>query len=535
MRPQRLGPSAFRLALLAVGLIWLGLRIAYWNGYYTEDAPGYVTDAIWMALGNYHARDHVNGLNVGTYLPVAVPLWLFGKSELALSLWPLLSSLLGLMSLAGSATILFGRGFGLLAALLYATYPGDVFFSTVVMPDSIQAGWLSFSIFLLALSFAGPIDQRRWRLVAGGVALGICHLIRANDVILVPVGLCVVATLSTMWKGETAAATARGCLTFLSGWALVYALEGLAYLWASHDFFLRARVVNRHYGTAGSIAQWGLNTDPSTIPFSIFSPLQWWLWGGWGQLSDDQSYHALIFCLALAALLAGLAVVLSQRQRIPDRAVAGFAAAACWVSWPLLYHQFGSQSLSQFVPMHRMSRHLVVYAPGAVFATVAGWALVNEAASTWSFPNARRALTAMAYGVLVLHLYFNWRGEQIAWRAYHHIKDTYARIREHLPQGVHTIVADPGDLGFFDFWLNPLGAETVKMAPFANYSGCDDIKSAVVLTQSNAGWEGNGAPPIQEAVSRLPCLVHPPPDWQLVYDGYPEKIYLAGGERESPR
>jgi hypothetical protein len=49
--------------------VWLAARVLYWNGYYAEDAPGYVTDAIWMALGEYRARDDVNGLNVGTYLP----------------------------------------------------------------------------------------------------------------------------------------------------------------------------------------------------------------------------------------------------------------------------------------------------------------------------------------------------------------------------------------------------------------------------------------------------------------------------------
>ena len=162
-----------------------------------------MTDAIWVVLGEYHARDHVNGLNVGTYLPVALPIWLFGKSEIALSVWPLLCSLLGVVSLAGACTILFGRGFGVLAALLYVTYPGDVFFSTVVMPDSIQAGWLSFAMLLIVVSFAGPVDQRRWKLVAAGVALGICHLIRANDVILVPVGVAAVGILSWLWKRET--------------------------------------------------------------------------------------------------------------------------------------------------------------------------------------------------------------------------------------------------------------------------------------------------------------------------------------------
>jgi hypothetical protein len=536
----------YSFGLLAIGLIWIGLRIVYWNGYYTEDAPGYVTDAIWMAVGNYHARDNVNGLNVGTYLPVAVPIWLFGKSEIALSLWPLFCSLLGVVSLAGLTTILFGRGFGVLAALLYATYPGDVFFSTVVMPDSIQAGWLSFSVLLVVLSFAGPPDQRRWRLVGGGVALGICHLVRANDVILVPVGVCAVGILSRVWKRETAVAALRGCLVFLSGWALVNVLEGFAYLWAAHDFLLRVRVVNRHYGTVGSIARWGLNTDPGTIPSSIFAPVGWWTTGDWGDLNHDQAYHALIFCWALAALLAGFAILKSQPRsvseqhedapgRIPDRALAGLGLAAFWFAWPLLYHELGSQSLSHYVPMHRLSRHLVVYAPGAIFATVAGCFMVYEATSAWRDANVRRVLAATAFLMLMTHFYFNWKGEQVAYGAYQGIKGTYARIREHLPPGVHAIVADPGDLCFFDFWLNRLGAEQVKMVAFANYAGCEDFKSGVVLTQSNAGWEGARAPIIQETVDRLPCLLHPPASWQLVYDGYPEKIYLIGGDRESRR
>src|SRR5688572_30099829 len=50
----------FSAAAIAILLVWLGLRVVYWNGYYTEDSPGYVTDAIFASLGQYHARDHVN-------------------------------------------------------------------------------------------------------------------------------------------------------------------------------------------------------------------------------------------------------------------------------------------------------------------------------------------------------------------------------------------------------------------------------------------------------------------------------------------
>src|SRR5918993_431152 len=148
--------ATLRLSVAAIALVWLGARVAYFNGYYTEDAPGYVGDAIAIALGHYQARHHVNGLNVGTYAPVALPLMVLGKSEIALSAWPLLCSLLGVLSLGGIATILFGRPFGLLAAFLYATYPGDIFFSTVVMPDAIQSGWLSFSLFLVVFGCTRP-------------------------------------------------------------------------------------------------------------------------------------------------------------------------------------------------------------------------------------------------------------------------------------------------------------------------------------------------------------------------------------------
>ncbi len=522
-----MSPRRVRLALAISVASWVAVGSVFWTGYYREDAPGYVTDAIWMAVGNYHVRNHVNGLNVGTYLPVALPIAIFGKTEAALGVWPLACSLLGLLSLAGAARLFFGRAYGLLAAFLYATYPGDVFFSTVVMPDAIQAGWVSFSIFLIAAAQGDPAKRRL--LVGAGAAMGVCHLARANDILLLPAGLIAAFICSVMREGGRARAACMGAVVYLAGWAAVLAAEGLVYSIFAGDFWWRLHVVQAHYGTPDSIARAGLSVDPWTIPFSLFAPLQWWLRGGWGRLNQDQAYHGLLFFLAILLLAGGVIALCWRRGRTNQVTAAGLAVAAAWLLWPLVFHQYGSQSVTEYVPMHRLSRHFVVYAPGAILAIAAGACLIAEAVRAARTAQVTAAAWAVALAAMVGHLACNWQGERLAFDAFHRIKETYVRIRLSLPADVRTIVGDPGDLCFFDFWMNPLGSERVRMIAFAAYEHCDQIGSGVVLTQSNRGWT-DPAPIIVDTVRRLPCLTQPPPTWQLLYDGYPEKVFVITGE-----
>ncbi|MGH9411038.1 MAG: ArnT family glycosyltransferase [Vicinamibacterales bacterium] len=521
MNPLSPGARRFRCAIAVAIAIWLLLRLVYWNGYYTEDSPGYVTDAIWAALGQYPVRTYVNGLNVGTDLPVALPIALFGKSEAALSLWPLACSLLGLLSIATAARIFFGRMAGAVAAFLYATYPGDVFFSTVVMPDAVQSGWIAASIALVSLGYAASPRRKGSLIIGAGMALGICHLARATDVLLVPVGLAAVVLCAIQWARVRWTAALRDAAEFAAGWASIVIAETAVYWQATGDPLLRLRVLQGNYGSPQSIARAGLNIDPRTIPFSLFAPVEWWLHGGWWTLSPEQAYHGLLFCLAVVGLV--VVLVAAARCGSPDRrAKAGAAVAAVWLAWPILYHQFGTESLTAFVPMHRLSRQLVVYAPGAILCVAAGSAFAARA-----LPSAsayRRFAAAAAIVAAVFILGFNWAGTRIAYRNYHAIKDTYARIRAHLPPDTSTIVADPGDLCFFDFWMNPLGSVRVRTIPFDAVGRCADMPPGIVLTHSNPGWTA-GAPAIQTAVRRLPCLEHPPGNWELLYQGYPERVF----------
>jgi hypothetical protein len=191
--------------------------------------------------------------------------------------------------------------------------------------------------------------------------------------------------------------------------------------------------------------------------------------------------------------------------------------------------------VTQFVPIHRLSRHLVVYAPGAMFAVCAGGAAMWRGVAASRSAPARYTAVLAGFAALVLHLSFNWQGERIAYAGYHRIKDTYARIRSHLPPGTRVIVGDPGDLCFFDFWLNPLGREAVTMAAFARFADCGELPAGVLLTRANPGWDPPGAPIIQETVARLPCLADPPASWQPVYRGYPEQVYLMAGGDDAQR
>jgi 4-amino-4-deoxy-L-arabinose transferase-like glycosyltransferase len=516
-------PRLSTVGFAAVLLVWLAARVVYFNGYYTEDAPGYVSDAIAIALGQYEPRHHVNGLNIGTYAPVAIPLLVLGKTDAALSVWPLLCSLLGVLSIAGLCAVLFGRGFGVIAAFLYATHPGDIFFSTVVMPDAIQSGWLSLSMLLVVLGCLRTAAQSTRLLIAAGVAMGACHLIRANGVLLVPVGVAGIALLSLTRARESIPRTVERVLAFTAGWLTVFVVEGLAYRATVGDFLFRFHVVDRHYGATASIAQWGLNTHPLTIPYSTLPPLTWWRFGGWGVFNPDQAYHGLLFLWAGLAVVVAVGVVAGRRRSPHDREAVFLSVAAVWLLWPLLYHQFGSQSLTQFVPIHRLSRHLVVYAPGAIVVLAAGCAIVWRQAH-WR--TARAALAVLGVALLLLHLQLNVRAESIAFAGFHRIKDTYARIRDYLPSDTRRIIADPGDLGFFDFWLNPLGEERVQLHAFANYATCDALVDGVVLTYSNPGWEQLAARAIQETVARLPCLVQPPANWRLLSDRYPERVFV---------
>jgi hypothetical protein len=521
--------------LVGTLLLWAGLRVTFYIGYYMEDAPGFVADAVSWASGTWQPRTSLPGLRIGTYIPAGMAMALFGKTEIAISVWGLVSSLAGLLAFIGICARLGLGRWRWLAALLWAAYPGDVLLSTVLMPDAIQTGWFLVAIYL---AVAGCTGQRKMAaLAASGAALGGCYLIRENALILAPV---VVATPLLIGRHDgPLTARLRQSLMILGGLLTVAALEAMYYGIVVGDPGRRLTVAHDYYGGPDSLARHGLNVDPWTIPGSLLPPLEWIRTGLPPMaLHSGQAYHAYAFVLALLAWLAALPMAV--RMTDPERRA--FAWMSLWVWWPVLYHQFGSQSVTSFVPMHRLSRQLILYGPGAVM--VVAWVAAHVAKHGGRPPMKAAAAVVLVAG-LVVHAGGVLEGLGLQSAIISRTTTIHDRLVANLIGYRGRVFIDSAEVGLIDYFLNPLGAEpVVHVQDVFSATSCGAFEGAIVVTHSNPGWSFQ-PPPILlgDAQRRLPCLAHPPPTWTPLHAAawLPERIYsvtqvspAAGASGSSP-
>ena len=508
-----------RPLLITSLLVWAALRAFFFIGYYMEDAPGFATDAVSWASGSWEPRTNLPGLRIGTYIPAGMAISVLGKTELALSAWPLASSLAGTLALLGICSRLKLGWWGWLALLLWISYPGDIIFSTVLMPDAIQTGWLLVAIWLALVGITG--QRRTIPLIGSGLTIGLCYLVRENAVILVPVLLSAPLLLARDSDGWRSRLWQAGLIA--AGMAAVVAGEAIYYGVAYGAPGLRFAVSHAYYGGAEALNRHGLNADPWTIPGSLLPPLEWFrigmpLW----TLHPGQAYHAHAFVLGLLAWLAGALAI--ARMDGPDWRT--FVWLSIWAWWPVLYHQFGSQSLTAFVPIHRLPRQLVLYAPAAI--TMVAWV---AALMTRHRPAHRLAAAAaavcLAIGLLVHASGVN-QGLRLQSAIVAQTTSIYDRLVDNLQGYRGRIYIDSAEVGLLDYFLNPLGSEAVVQINdiFASPS-CAAFEGAVVVTHSNPGWSFSPPPVLLDSARRrLPCLVQPPPSWKPLSPPWlPERIY----------
>jgi 4-amino-4-deoxy-L-arabinose transferase-like glycosyltransferase len=170
-------PGNTAVILLITTIFALALRVANLQGFLNHDDVSYVGDALRLAEGHFVPGQNPWDVRIGIIAPTALILRLFGLHLWSLALYPLMISLASVWLMYAMGKLLFGRQVGLIAALLLACFPEDIYWSTVTYPNLPGAFYGASAVLLALLTIQARSRIRGVALgTACGLALGASYL-----------------------------------------------------------------------------------------------------------------------------------------------------------------------------------------------------------------------------------------------------------------------------------------------------------------------------------------------------------------------
>ncbi|AUB82360.1 ArnT family glycosyltransferase [Candidatus Thiodictyon syntrophicum] len=339
-------------ALAGQGLDWLVLgsllvaaavlQLLLFNGFFGSDDLVYLDRSLQIANGIWSSADYNGALRYGYNIPAALPLWLFGPSTLAATLWPFVCSLVEVAAVYVFLNAYRGRRAALYGSLLLASAPLHLALATRIHSDSVLACALVLSFMFF---FAAERSGRRRLYLLAGVAMGMVFWVKE---------LAVVALLVFLTYPLAARRVDRKWLWTIAGGALMLAAHLLLMQAIAGDPLHAFRVVLGQVGRA-------VNADGAASQ----SP-----WYYFGYLLFDVKHTFLLAWLSLAAL-----VQLLRRRRgtggtgrncaAPTLSVPAYTA--WWLLGLLAVLSFLPVSLDPFILVQKQSNYLNLFlAPMAI-------------------------------------------------------------------------------------------------------------------------------------------------------------------------
>jgi 4-amino-4-deoxy-L-arabinose transferase-like glycosyltransferase len=220
----------FMLALI-LRLGWVGWLEVHDAGLAGPDAPSYDELATNLLAGRGLQKPDYNGLftdgtpslTVRSFRPPLLPIVLagvygvFGHHFLAARVLMALLSAATAVIVARIARRVFDAPTGLLAGFLAALYPKLVYYSGLLVTETLCTFLLAAAVWTLLAGDDGP--RRTWSFLLSGVLLGLAALARSS-LLLLPVGVVAWLFLSRPPRrtGKASAAILLGFLAALAPW-----------------------------------------------------------------------------------------------------------------------------------------------------------------------------------------------------------------------------------------------------------------------------------------------------------------------------
>jgi hypothetical protein len=504
-----LPPRTAVLILLAILLFAAAVRIIAFRGFLGLD------DGEYARLGNQIAQG-INGgrydgpsvfpLRVGLTVPAALAFKAFGVGEWPLVLYPFAISLCTVVLAYCSASVLFDRRAGLIAAAFSAAMTWQVEAATTLLPDLPGAFFSTAGVTLLLVALRHRTASGRWLGIVGlaaGLSFGVSWL--NKETVLYTVPFCgALMALSIGRRSPRGLAVWTGVA---AGALLVFATESVIYALSTGDFLFRFHETERNYTqnakyffTEGSVYGWKTGESFAgavrrrllvTGPEIIFL--------------NRQALYLPLF--------AGAATIYGAWRR--DRR---FLIPSLWFWSLVLMFNFASSSTETYRPLVLFNRYLL---PVFLAATISAAGLL----ATLLWPRGRqglgtRALRAAGFAVAASFLWFG------ATEIYFQIKyrPTWwaAEVRT-LARSVEAgrpLLADTLTLRGLEFFAGYPG--TRAWTDFEQVDPAADVSpgTTVIVNRRYIQWLETNGGLWGSRTSGYPLpsrLASPPPEWRIVW------------------
>lgn len=226
------------ILLFVLGLF---MNLSCFNGLISSDDLGYYGYAKKIAEGNYTLEHHHFAIRFGLLLPVAFSYKLFGINEWTTVLVPFLSSIFSVPLLTIIGWRLFGFTAGIIAGILFTTFPIQLYLSTILVPETVANFYI-----LIALAFY-VMEYKNFDFnfsILCGAFIGIAYLTKEPSIFVI-VALLIDTLLNKKWKKLIG--LALGC-------GSIIAIEHIYYLYVANDLLYRPHAMAVHHKAQMAVA-----------------------------------------------------------------------------------------------------------------------------------------------------------------------------------------------------------------------------------------------------------------------------------------
>lgn len=334
------------------------IRVYFLTGFQGTDDLVFAKVAYNIANGSFKPGTYIGTLRYGLNLPLAISTMFFGFNEYALTLYPLITSLVTILMVYLIGKDLFGRQVGLGAAVLMAFCPLDIIWAGRIQADAPLLMFMVASclLFFKAMENHANVHVANGLFFASGVLLGLGYATKNVAIFLGPF-LGFLAWYRTVWLFRMA--------WVVGGFLVVFAAEAAFFFWQTGDPLYPFTVQSLHNKKVASIVSMGDSAElvswPLAYPYWAFVGLQ---------------HVGLTFYLAAVAWAVYFFRKTSGALEVRRKVVMLFA----WFLSILLILTFYVMSWKPFVLIWKQPNYMLMFIPPLLLLTAFYLMVLNR---TW--------------------------------------------------------------------------------------------------------------------------------------------------------